>query len=112
MKVYGLMIKQMDMACILIWMELNMKASGKMINNMEKVKRHGQTVPFMMEITLMEKNMEKEYLSGLTEPLIEGTFTTITSMDSVLINGLTVENKCTVTVSSNGQMEEGTKVVM
>ena len=47
----GKMIKLMGMANICILMELSMRVTGKRINNMEKVKKHGQMEPAMRETT-------------------------------------------------------------
>lgn len=47
----GKMIKLMGMANICILMELSMRDTGKRINNMEKVKKHGQMEPAMRETT-------------------------------------------------------------
>lgn len=97
-----------------------MKATGKMINNMEKVKRHGLTVLSMMEITLMARNMEREYSSGQTEQLIEEIFSITIFMGTERINGLMEEStlesgeiiRCMETVFSNGAMAGDMKVVM
>ena len=53
----GPMIKLMVLEFISMSMVLNMKESGKMIYNMERELRHGQTVHVMKEIMLMDASM-------------------------------------------------------
>ncbi len=60
MKVIGRMIKLMDMANILKKMELYIRVSGKMINNMVKVRKYGGKTLNMMVIMLWVKNLEME----------------------------------------------------
>jgi hypothetical protein len=50
MKVNGKMTRLMDMVDTCILMELNMKDTGKKINNMEKEKKHGLTMLVIKEI--------------------------------------------------------------
>ena len=49
MKVTGSMIRLMDLVYILIWMELSMKETGNLINNMAKGRNHG-----LMELCMRE----------------------------------------------------------
>jgi hypothetical protein len=57
-------IRQMDLAFILIWMEHNTQVSGRKTNSMEKVKRPGQIKQSMKEIILKERNMGLVISSG------------------------------------------------
>lgn len=54
------MIKQMVKENIYITMVHNMLVIGKMINNMDMVKKHGQMVHIMKDNMRKEKNMVKE----------------------------------------------------
>ena len=64
MRVNGWMIEQRVMELIIIVMAQNILVTGKMINSMEKEKRCGQMVQNMLEITLKERNKEREYFNG------------------------------------------------
>ena len=50
----------MGMVVILIIMEHNIKDTGKTINSMDKVKKHGQMVLIMKDNMMKVKSMEKE----------------------------------------------------
>ena len=64
MKVTGTMIRQKVTVFIHTWMELSIRVTGKKINSMGKVKRHGQTVPCMKVITSMARSMVEEHSNG------------------------------------------------
>lgn len=65
----GLMTKLTVLVYIAIWMEQNMRGTGKKINNTDKVLRLGLTVPGMKVNTCKAKSMEKASLLGLMAPL-------------------------------------------
>ena len=60
MKDSGRTIKPMAKVIINMRMELHILAIGKMINNMDRVLRHGQMVLAMRALTLRVKNTAKE----------------------------------------------------
>ena len=114
MMVIGRTIKLMDMDSTHILMEHNMKATGLMINNMDKVKNTGQMVLNMKEHINMVKKMDTVNSFGLINHLIVVLLSIITSMVMENIDGLIIENtletgltiKCMVQVSLLGPMEE------
>jgi len=59
------MIKPMALGFIYIWMGQDMKAAEKMINNMDKVSKHGLMVLDIKEIILEDKNKVEVDLNGL-----------------------------------------------
>ena len=65
----GLMTKLTVLVYIAIWMEQNMRGTGKKINNTDKVLRLGLTVPGMKVNTCKAKSMEKASSLGLMDPL-------------------------------------------
>lgn len=65
MKVIGSMIRPMVMECTCMSMEPGMKASGKMIYKMVKVKRHGMTGLIMKENINRERNRDGVYINGM-----------------------------------------------
>ena len=58
------MIKQMDMEFMSIKMELDMRENGKMIYNMDRVKRFGQIIRCMRDTIMKGKSMEKVFIFG------------------------------------------------
>lgn len=120
MKATGLMTKQMDSVCILIWMEQDMKANGRKINNMGKDRSLGQMEHFMMGIISMGRNMGKALSNGLTMQHTRETSMIITSMALEHTSGQMGENtleigriiRCMEEGSSSGQTVEGMKGVM
>jgi len=59
------MIKQMDMACIIILMVLAMRATGEKISNMATARRVGLTVQYMKANTLQVRSMVLVNISGM-----------------------------------------------
>ena len=120
MKEIGPMIKQKVMEFTRIWMVHNIKDSGRMINNMAKVRKHGLTLQCMKEIMYLVKSMEKVHLYGQMVQYMLGNFTTIILKVKVNINGQMVvlimvigrTIKCMAKVYSHGLMEENTKVII
>lgn len=62
----------MDLVSMFTLMEPDMKVLGRMIYNMEKVKKLGMMVQFMKENTLLGKNMDMEYIAGMMDPDMKG----------------------------------------
>ena len=92
MMVNGLTTKHTALEFIAIWTELSTKATGKRINNMVMVWRHGQMVQNMRANTYKEKNTESEDSHGLMAlPIMVSLLKTI-FREKVNIIGLTVEN--------------------
>jgi len=114
---YGRMIRRMVTECIIIQMAHGMKANGLKINNMETVKKSGQTTLLMKEIIEKARNMVKESFCGLMVQLTLVTFliTTSTALDythgqtavNTTVNGLTT--RCMVEEYSPGLMVDDTK---
>jgi len=73
-KANGLMIKLKVTEYILIWMEHNIKDSGKKISSMVMVKRHGLMVQCMKEITFSVKSMVLVDLDGQTVQSTKDSF--------------------------------------
>ena len=65
MKDTGLTIRPTVKVDSSMLMEMYMMDTGKMINNMEKVLKHGQTVQVTRVSTLKEENMEGDVSHGL-----------------------------------------------
>jgi hypothetical protein len=84
----GWMIKLMGMVFTTIQMELDMRVDGKKIyklvlfiltfKSMDKEKKFGQMGLITKEITLLERNMDKEPLNGLMELFIKDNLIIIT----------------------------------
>ena len=74
MKENGLMIKLKVTEYILIWMEHNIKDSGKKISSMAMVKRHGLMEQCTKEIMFLVKSMVLVDLDGLTVPSTKDSF--------------------------------------
>lgn len=67
------MIKLMDMENICIWTVQLMWEIGLMTNKMVLVKKHGQMVLIMKEITDSEINMEQDISAGLMAQATEAS---------------------------------------
>lgn len=67
------MTKLMDLVSMFTLMEPDMKVLGRMIYNMEKVKKLGMMVQFMKENTLLGKSMDMEYIAGMMDPDMKGS---------------------------------------
>ena len=99
------------------WMELNMKETGKAISSTDKVLRHGQMVPNMMDNTFMERSMDKVDLLGLTVAHTSDNSKRTTFKVTVLTTGQMEECSSALgstikwkdMVHSRGQTEENTK---
>ena len=63
----GLTTKLMALESIVILTELNMKGTGKKINNMEMAWKHGQMAQNMKGNMFKAKNTELDVLPGLME---------------------------------------------
>ena len=87
MREIGLMIKLMALVCTLTWMEPDMKGNGKWINNMERVKRSGQTMPDTKETIIKERSMDKVFSNGQTVLLTRDSLKIIILMELEHING-------------------------
>jgi hypothetical protein len=70
MKETGKMIKLLDMEPIFIRMGRNMKVSGRMTTNMERVFKLGSMVVNMMGIMLKARRVEKENTHGEMEAIM------------------------------------------
>ena len=111
------MIRLMDMEFTVTWMELNMKETGKAISNTDKVLRHGQMVPNMMDNTFMERSMDKVDLLGQTVAHTSDNSKRTTFKVTVLTTGLMEECssapgstiKWKAMVRSRGPTAESTK---
>lgn len=81
------MIRPMAMEYMYIRMELDMKASGKMICSMDMAKRFGQTTPCMRDHTMRARSMGVVSIFGRMVPamMVTGTKTVLKGM--VFING-------------------------
>ena len=74
MKDSGKMIKLMGMVSLWMLMELCMKGSGSMINNMVKVLRHGiRVLQNIKDSSLKERRMEKVGLNGMMVAIMKET---------------------------------------
>ena len=83
----GLMIKRMVLEHIDMSMALCMKASGKMIFNMEKVSRHGLIRVDMRVNMLTVANTASVLINGVMEANIQGTGKKIKLVDLVFTLG-------------------------
>lgn len=77
----GPMTKLMGMGLIIISMELSMKASGKMISNMDKVMRSGQMVHHTWDHTFMGRSRGWACISGMMALNMEESGMRIKSME-------------------------------
>jgi hypothetical protein len=102
-------------------MGLNMWASGKRINIMEKAKKTG-LMALIMKVTIsMERKMEMDFLDGLmVQPTMDNSQTTI-NKEKVCIFGVMMDvstkvngrcAKCMAKVYFNGLMVASTKVTI
>ena len=73
------------------WMERSTQENGKKINSMDKELKLGRTAHVTLEITNMERNMEKESLTGLMDQNTMASFSIITFMAKESTFGLTIE---------------------
>ena len=87
MREIGLMIKLMALVYTLTWMELDMKGNGKWINNMERVRRFGQTMPDTKETIIKERSMDKVFSNGQMVLLTRDSLKIIILMELEHING-------------------------
>ena len=102
---------------IYIWTVRDIKASGKMIANLVKGRRHGQMAANTWDSTFTAKDMAMVYSNGKTDLCTMGCGLMTTSMEMVLINGMmagfTMDNGRTTAwmdmVSTLGLMESITK---
>ena len=85
------MIKPTVLASIITKMELNIKASGKMTNKLEKVLKLGQMVYFTKETTLKAKSTDKVILIGLMAAATKVRLLTTTSRATAATDGLMAE---------------------
>lgn len=113
----GLTIKLREKESISIRMELLTLDNGKMINNMDMVKKNGLMEPGTRAALLKDSNKDTEDSSGETTANTKASSKTTTSKDSDTINGLTAENtkangkttKCMESGISSGQTVDSTK---
>lgn len=92
----GWMTKLMDLESIVILMVLNMKVTGKKINNTEMVLKHGQMVLNIKDNMFKVKNTALENSHGLMEVPIMVILLKTTSKVKENITGL-MEESTTVT---------------
>ena len=86
MKVTGLMVKQMGRARIHMPMARVMKESGEMICSMDRELRHLLTSLDIKAVIKMDKNKEKEPISGLIVPNMKVSGRRTKEMELVFIS--------------------------
>jgi hypothetical protein len=117
MRETGLQTKLKAREFTLTWTELNMKASGKRINNTVKVKRHGLMELCTRGTTFTGKSMGLVISCGAMVQYIKASFSTtiLKEMESIdgLMEGLSKANgrtiRCTGEESLHGLMGGNTK---
>ena len=86
----GSTIRLTDMEFTFIKMEQDTKENGRMISSTVKEKRFGQITLCMRAITTKERNMEKDYIFGRTDPATKEIGSKIELKELESINGKTV----------------------